>query len=562
MRHLLVAVLFLLLGTPVYAAPISPVNVLDYGAVGDGTHDDTAAIRKALNAVPSHGALYLPAGSYLVDTTTTGAYAGGTIHYAFAMKSNLTVFGNRAVMKAKSSTTARAPIETAIFYSNQHLTDVTIRDVTFDMNGANNSVRGLNLVQAAIMFSGDGGRCDDCLIEHNQFLNSVGSSVLVMSQSNTSGAPMGQRNTVRDNYFFHTNAYLTVTDHSTIYCRVDDSVFDNNTFVFSSIRTDSIGVAMDCQGKNLRFTKNLVKNYATGIQIAGSYTSPSSNIVIADNVFAPMRLGGVNFWKEVVSQPIARVTIVGNFVELQDTIVAEPQKYGVQIVTKYSLGDVLIQGNTVVYTGKANPAAWYSRGVVVSPTLAGQRFDNIHIIGNSFLNLYQGAYVVLPSKVGAIGTVSFIGNTVRNNARVGPDLSMGFGAYATDTTTIDQVIVKTNVFERDRAALGTYDYGVWVGGTPGATYGRIEVDGNSFIGLATAGPMPWLSYIEAGVVSARTQRLGSDLLYRKGPPSAPSDGTWMRGQRILNSAPAVGQPKAWTCTGTGNPGAWVSEGNL
>jgi hypothetical protein len=148
MRHLLVAVLFLLLGTPVYAAPISPVNVLDYGAVGDGTHDDTAAIRKALNAVPSHGALYLPAGSYLVDTTTTGAYAGGTIHYAFAMKSNLTVFGNRAVMKAKSSTTARAPIETAIFYSNQHLTDVTIRDVTFDMNGANNSVRGLNLVQA------------------------------------------------------------------------------------------------------------------------------------------------------------------------------------------------------------------------------------------------------------------------------------------------------------------------------------------------------------------------------------------------------------------------------
>ena len=310
MRLVLVALLLLLLGTPVCAAPISPVNVLDHGAVGDGTHDDTAAIRKALAAVPSHGALYLPAGTYLVDTTTIGPYAGGIIHYAFAMKSSLTVFGNRAVMKAKSSTTAKTPIETAIFYSDQHLTGVTIRDVTFDMNGANNSVRGLNLVQAAIMFSGDGARCDDCLIEHNQFLNSVGSSVLVMSQSNTNGAPMGQRNTVRDNYFFHTNAYLTVTDHSTIYCRVDDSVFDNNTFVFSAIRTDSIGVAMDCQGKNLRFTKNLVKNYATGIQIAGSYTSPSSNIVIADNVFAPMRLGGVNFYKEVVSQPIARVTIV------------------------------------------------------------------------------------------------------------------------------------------------------------------------------------------------------------------------------------------------------------
>jgi hypothetical protein len=461
-----------------------------------------------------------------------------------------------------NATTARNPVETAIFYSNQHLTDVTIRGLTFDMNGANNSVRSLNLVQAAIMFSGDGARCDDCLIEHNQFLNSVGASVLVMSQSNTAGAPMGQRNTVRDNYFFHTNTYLTVTDHSTIYCRVDDSVFDNNTFVFSAIRPDSIGVAMDCQGKNLRFTKNLVKNYATGIQIAGSYTSPSSNIVIADNVFAPMRLGGVNLWKEVVSQPIDRVTIVGNFVELQDTVVAEPQKYGVQIVTKYSIADVLIQGNTMVYTGRSNPAAWYSRGVVVSPTLAGQKFDNIQIIGNSFLNLYQGTYVVLPAKVGAIGTVSFIGNTVRNNLRVGADLSMGFAAYATDRTTIDQVIVKTNVFLRDQSGLGTFDYGVWIGGTAGATYGRIEVDGNSYIGMATTGPMPWLSYLEAGVVSAGTQRFGSDLLFRKGPPRATSDGTWMRGQRIQNSAPEIGQPRGWMCTATGNPGTWVSEGNL
>src|SRR5262245_36258067 len=292
MRRLWFAILVLILATPAYTAgPISPVNVLDYGAVGDGTTDDTIAIRNALNAVPRHGALYLPPGTYLVGAPTTGSYAGGVIHYALAMKSNLTVYGHRAVIKVKNNvTTARNPIATALFYSNQYLTDVTIRGVTFDMNGANNSVRGLNLAQAAIMFSGDGARCDDCLIEHNHFLNSVGSSVLVLSQSNTLGAPMGQRNTVRDNYFFYTNAYLTITDHSTIYCRVDDSVFAGNTFVFSSIRSDSIGVAMDCQGKNLRFTNNLVKNYATGLQIAGSYTSPSSNIVIADNVFAPVRL--------------------------------------------------------------------------------------------------------------------------------------------------------------------------------------------------------------------------------------------------------------------------------
>jgi hypothetical protein len=34
------------------------------------------------------------------------------------------------------------------------------------------------------------------------------------------------------------------------------------------------------------------------------------------------------------------------------------------------------------------------------------------------------------------------------------------------------------------------------------------------------------------------------------------------GDRIVNSSPAVGSPKAWVCTVAGNPGTWVSEGNL
>lgn len=44
--------------------------------------------------------------------------------------------------------------------------------------------------------------------------------------------------------------------------------------------------------------------------------------------------------------------------------------------------------------------------------------------------------------------------------------------------------------------------------------------------------------------------------------SAPSYGTWLRGDYIRNGSPAVGQPKGWTCTVAGTPGTWVSEGNL
>lgn len=44
--------------------------------------------------------------------------------------------------------------------------------------------------------------------------------------------------------------------------------------------------------------------------------------------------------------------------------------------------------------------------------------------------------------------------------------------------------------------------------------------------------------------------------------AAPTTGWWRVGDRVINSVPTVGQPKAWKCTVAGSPGTWVSEGNL
>lgn len=44
--------------------------------------------------------------------------------------------------------------------------------------------------------------------------------------------------------------------------------------------------------------------------------------------------------------------------------------------------------------------------------------------------------------------------------------------------------------------------------------------------------------------------------------AAPTYGSYFVGDRVMNSVPTVGQPKAWVCTVAGSPGTWVSEGNL
>lgn len=42
--------------------------------------------------------------------------------------------------------------------------------------------------------------------------------------------------------------------------------------------------------------------------------------------------------------------------------------------------------------------------------------------------------------------------------------------------------------------------------------------------------------------------------------SPPVSGTWTRGTRIYNSAPASGQPIGWVCTTAGTPGIWSAFG--
>lgn len=124
--------------TPVSTTSLIPrasfkwFSVIDYGAVGDGTANDTAAIQAAITAVPSTGGVvYFPPGTYKLVTS------------ALTLKPNLSLIGagtNASIIKQTTTTVSAL--------SGVDVTDLTIRDLQIQ-GPASGSGNGIVLTRSA-----------------------------------------------------------------------------------------------------------------------------------------------------------------------------------------------------------------------------------------------------------------------------------------------------------------------------------------------------------------------------------------------------------------------------
>ena len=89
---------FALTTPPSRARGTATRNVKNYGALGNGSHDDTAAIQAAINSLPtSGGTVTIPAGTYMIDTSKK-------IRLRSKMRLSL---ASGAILKAKTSSLSR-----------------------------------------------------------------------------------------------------------------------------------------------------------------------------------------------------------------------------------------------------------------------------------------------------------------------------------------------------------------------------------------------------------------------------------------------------------------------
>ena len=253
------------------------INVKDFGAVGDGVTDDTAAIKTAIASVPENGTLYFPIGVYRVDN--------------IMLKSNMIVKGDGkgSVVKLNNNAPLTNVDEYDDYWNNcftiYQTSNVTIENIALDGNKENNSATG-----AATDYRLNGviiQKSTDIILNRIYAYNN-GYHGCIMSDD-------VYRVEISDSEFYN-NGFRPFHGHGTIVdCKFINNRCVNNGLGVSGDTTtgyDGLFFFDDCQ--RLLINGNYVEtNTNAGIDLGGSVlgngsdTSEykgSSNIIVTNNI--------------------------------------------------------------------------------------------------------------------------------------------------------------------------------------------------------------------------------------------------------------------------------------
>ena len=454
------------------------ISVKDYGAVGNGTTDDTAAIQSAVAAAGTAGGgtVYFTQGTYSIAPTATMVTAMGTTYYVGELKDNIHLLGaGGSIIKLRTNwSTNGSPKTLGVFLTNGAISNVSMIGLTFDMNGLNNGINNTAIQHAALMASADDSGISDLTVERNVFKNSAGCNVLVLGQSVSAGSVLAKRVIIRDNYFIDNG--LDTPDFSAIYAWCNDVLITNNLFYNASMATVT-KAAFELHGSRSTFSNNVVTNYTMGGWIGENYTSICSGQKVIDNFFLVDAIG-VGVWaSDAIGLRIRDAEISGNMIEFDNTVITGGPGYktGIWLSLNYGISGIDVMHNTV--HGSASVAESV-RGIWARCDQTSAELDEVRILYNRFHAVTIGILFASVNANGSIGLIDINDNIFHNLVDNGVWSSMGiFGDCAT-AKPCRQVGMLRNTFIDDKT-VPAMKYGAYVGGK----YTNLIVGRNYYQGM-------------------------------------------------------------------------------
>jgi hypothetical protein len=482
------------------------VSVLDFGAVGNGVTNDTAAIQAAINyAAPLNIPVFFPGGTYIVlpATAQTGA---GTYNTALVMLGNMHIIGDHGatIKVADNYSTDASPKELAIFSTVLSIGNVTFEGITFDLNGANNLMSPLrpttynSFNHAAILVNGPTGKMNDVWIDKCIFKNTAGVCFVVCQLVAAGTTPLlGVRWKITNNLFL--NGGSDSADHTSVYAWAEDVLCDGNTFWEDSpphtIGKTGGATGYEVHGSNQRFVNNYVYNYTLGAYVAPNFTNTTLNTIVQGNNFYCSDYG-ILLWRastlgylEVSGVLIDSNTFYfDNYTYTGQPLYKAAVAYQGQIATAQgAINNVKISNNYAINTGTTLLSQFVRWD---TSTTASQTGSNLSITDNQVVGFTDGFYLVT-NVANGIGLTEVSRNqfiSLTPDALANPP--HGIYVLSNNTGLIKTLVINDNEFVDERAT-SLMQYGIYfsTGTITDLSLGNQTFKGMSATNAYNAGPM-------------------------------------------------------------------------
>jgi hypothetical protein len=426
------------------------VSVKDYGAVGDGTTDDTAAIQDAIDAVNTAGGgrIYFQ-GEYLISDT-------------LVMKSNVELCGIDENATIKLDAEVDDEMITNENYSTPDVDDnIVLRNLILDANRDNQT--DYTVESSCVRFR----YIDNCKVYNCTAKNAVKNGFIFMYCEGFQ---------CHDNHIHHcgtTAVNIRVSDYASI-CR--NRIHDIGS------KTDEFGVSSGGHS---------IADFASGSDNRGSYkVSVQNNIsydtgdsclrnnngqgwTISNNIVFSNGKDAIKVMMNTVGDPLPEYNTIAN------NIIIDAGNDAI----RYNGKNGIIKGNLIVGTGKnlAGEAVGKFYPASCAGIQIGNDADNVLIEGNTVIDAFLRGIALASTgnskvwvinnvvtesgdvgiHIGNINNIVIRGNIVYNNGvgRDGESMTLKSGIAARLTENCSDFIIKDNYIFDDQETP-TQDYGI------------------------------------------------------------------------------------------------------
>ncbi len=257
-----------------------------FGATGDGSTDDTTAIRLAITAARAvDGIVYFPPGTYIIDDTTTSSHAGLLIG-ANSQSIHLLGAGTQStVLKLKDNSIAAAALRPAVEISTTDgsVLSASIQDLTIDANATNNTGAGVSPGLQLHVESGT-KTMSDVLIRNVHIIDCNNGDGIITRNDTTGGAS----NRLTRIWLEGCHIDNPATNRNGIAIIGGSRIIIKGNFLTNQAGTN---VAIDIEPNDNQpvddviVVGNIVADGERGFSATARTGSPVTNIVVSGNVF-------------------------------------------------------------------------------------------------------------------------------------------------------------------------------------------------------------------------------------------------------------------------------------